>query len=47
MSIVKIAIGFMLMIFNKPLVNIIEWGEKSRLPWQKKKSRKEKAEAPR
>ena len=47
MSTVKIVIGFMLMIFNKPIVNIIEWGGKSRLPWQKKKSRREKAEVPR
>jgi hypothetical protein len=46
MSAVKIAIGFMLIIFNKPIVSIIEWGGKSRLPWQKKATKKEKAEMP-
>lgn len=36
MSAVKIAIGFFLVVFNKPIVNIIEWGSKPHLPWEKK-----------
>ena len=36
MSTVKIAIGLFLVVFNKPIVNVIEWGGKSHLPWQKK-----------
>ena len=36
MSIVKIAIGLFLIVFNKPIVNVIEWGGKTHLPWQKR-----------
>ena len=36
MSTVKIAIGLLLILFNKPIVNVIEWGSTSHLPWQKK-----------
>lgn len=35
MSAIKIAIGLMLVVFNKPIVGIIEWSSKSHLPWQK------------
>ena len=45
MSTVKIAIGLFLIVFNKPIVNLIEWGGKSHLPWQKKADTKgQKAE---
>ena len=46
MSVVKIAIGLCLIVFNKPVVNIIEWSGRTHLPWQKKKGegRREKAE---
>jgi hypothetical protein len=40
MSTVKIAIGLFLVVFNKPIVNVIEWGGKSHLPWQKKEKAK-------
>jgi hypothetical protein len=47
MSTVKILIGLFLIIFNKPIVNVIEWGGKSRLPWQKKEEKRHQAEVPR
>jgi hypothetical protein len=34
MSAAKIAIGLFLIIFNKPIVSVIEWGSKPHLPWQ-------------
>jgi hypothetical protein len=36
MSTVKIAIGLFLIVFNKPIVGLIEWAGKTHLPWQKK-----------
>lgn len=36
MSAIKIAIGLLLVVFNKPIVNVIEWGSKPHLPWEKK-----------
>jgi hypothetical protein len=36
MSAVKIAIGLLLVVFNKPIVGLTEWVEKTHLPWQKK-----------
>ena len=38
MSAVKIAIGLLLVVFNKPITNVIEWGSKPHLPWDNKKS---------
>jgi hypothetical protein len=34
MSAVKIVIGLLLVIFNKPIVSVIEWGSKPDLPWE-------------
>jgi len=42
MSAVKIAIGLFLVVFNKPIVNLIEWGSKPHLPWEKKAESKGK-----
>jgi hypothetical protein len=44
MSAVKIAIGLLLVIFNKPIVSVIEWGSKPHLPWegQSAKSKEQK-----
>jgi hypothetical protein len=36
MSTVKIIIGLFLIVFNKPIVSVIEWGSRNHLPWQKK-----------
>ncbi|HUQ67144.1 MAG TPA: hypothetical protein VM101_13365 [Flavitalea sp.] len=47
MSGVKLLIGLSLIIFNKPIVHLIEWGGKNKLPWQKKQALREKAEVPR
>lgn len=45
MSTVKIFIGLFLIVFNKPIVNVIEWGGKTHLPWDRKKGgRRQKAE---
>lgn len=44
MSVVKIAIGLLLIIFNNSIVNVVELGGRSRFPWQKKEPKKEKAE---
>lgn len=48
MSTVKIIIGFLLILFNKPIANLIEWGDKSHFPWQKKTKNdsRKKAELP-
>lgn len=45
MSAIKIAIGLLLVVFNKPIVGIIEWGSKSRLPWQKKQPTEKRQKA--
>jgi hypothetical protein len=46
MSAVKIAIGLFLIVFNKPIVNLVEWSGKTHLPGQKKPGTKaQKAEA--
>ena len=48
MSTLKIIIGLLLIVFNKPIANIIEWGGNSHLPWQKKTKNgsRKKAEIP-
>lgn len=44
MSAVKIFIGFFLVVFNKPIAAIIEWGGKTSLPWQKSSKNKRQKE---
>jgi hypothetical protein len=44
MSVVKIAIGLLLIIFNRPIVNAIEWGGRTRLPGHRKEHRQKQAE---
>jgi hypothetical protein len=44
MSAVKIAIGLFLIVFNKPIVNLVDWGGKTHLPWQKKPDMRQKTE---
>lgn len=48
MSAIKIIIALLLIVFNKSIVKIIEWGGKNRLLWRKKAAdgRREKAEMP-
>jgi hypothetical protein len=44
MSAIRITIGLLLVIFNKPIVAVIEWGGKSHLPWQKSSNNKRQKE---
>ena len=44
MSAVRIAIGFFLVVFNKPIVAVVEWGGKAHLPWQKSSKNKRQKE---
>jgi hypothetical protein len=44
MSAVKIAIALFLIVFNKPIVSVIEWGSKPHLPWEGHKGKGIKAE---
>ena len=44
MSAVKIAIAFFLIVFNKPIVSLIEWGGKPHMPWENTKGKGQKAD---